>query len=478
MPEIDYTPPPTVAAMLKSTALIRGIIGPFGSGKSVGCVMALVKNAMEQEPDERGIRRSRFAVVRNTYRMLSDTTINTVLDWLPDGVAGRFYSGQNKFVLKFGDVESEWLFRALDKPDDVRNLLSLEVTSAWINEYREIDPEVLINMIGRIGRFPGKKRSRLRGIILDSNPPPLGSYWHDLFEEGVPDDLQKSLNKVLADSTDGERALIEYFKQPGGMDADAENVENLPDGYYEVMLAANAHRGEDWANVHVHGQYGPDPSNLPVYPQYRPNLHAPEDFPYQLVPEADSYLGVDFGKTPAAVLLQQLPNDRWVCFSELCTENTVTEEFVNKLKAWLTRLGVPLHKVKVYGDPAGGYQHEIDRKTSFQVMRQAGFTVFTGERSPERRQGAVRSLLTTLIDGAPALIIDKKECPVLHKGFVGEYKFKRNQEGEMNPEPRKNAASHPHDGLQHLLGRVHKLPAKRDTKPIFANKPWNVYDAA
>lgn len=474
---IEYNPPPTVDAMLQSRAFIRMIMGPLGSGKSVGCVMALVKNAMEQPPDARGIRRSKFVIVRNTYRMLTDTTLSTVLDWLPDGVAGRWFSGEKKFILEFGDVHSTWLFRALDRPDDTRNLLSLEVTSAWINEYREIDPQVLMALLGRVGRYPGQKRSRWRGVVLDSNPPPMGSFWHDLAEVPPDEELQAVMDKTMRDSADGARPLIEYFRQPGGMTPEAENREHLPDGYYELLLTTNAQHGEDWAKVHVHGQYGPDPSNLPVYPQYRPNLHAPMPFPYKLNPDAPYYLGMDFGKTPAAILMQQQPNDRWVAFSELCTENTVTEEFAPKVKAWLVRHGLEPGDALCYGDPAGGNEHEVNRRTSFQVLRDAGFTVFAGERSPDRRQGAVRSLLNTLIEGEPALVVDRVGCPMLHRGFVGEYKYKRNQEGEMNPEPRKNKYSHVHDGAQHLLGKVVRINQKTVRDTIVANKPWNLYAA-
>lgn len=446
------------------------------SGKSVGCVMALVHLATLQEPDPKdGIKRSRFAIVRNTYRMLSDTTIKTVLDWLPDGVAGKFQVGKNTFFLKTGDIESEWMFRALDNPEDVRNLLSLEVTGAWINEYREIDPEVLINLIGRIGRYPGKRRARMRSIVMDSNPPPIGSYWYDMFEEGVPDELQAMLDKVLGESPDGARPVLEHFHQPGGLDENAENIDNLPEGYYQLMIAANAHKGEDWINVHVHSQYGPDPSNLPVYPQYRAPMHAPQPFPYQFNPGLQTYLGLDFGKTPAAVMLQQLKNDRWVAFDELVTENCTTEEFIPKLKAWLARRELKPEHVKCYGDPAGGYSSEQDRRSSFSLLRQAGFVVMPGEQAPERRLGAVRSLLTTLIDGLPALMVDKNACPTLAKGFAGEYKFKRNQEGEQDPKPRKNRYSHPHDALQHLLGKVHVISAGGPKDAITTNRPWSLY---
>ena len=62
--EIDYTPTPVVKEFMGSDAKMRVLMGPVGSGKSVGCSFEVVRRASEQEPDERGIRKSRFAIVR------------------------------------------------------------------------------------------------------------------------------------------------------------------------------------------------------------------------------------------------------------------------------------------------------------------------------------------------------------------------------------------------------------------------------
>lgn len=468
---------PTISQYIQSRALIRGIIGPFGSGKSVGSVMALVRMMHQQEPDENGLRHSRMAIIRNTYRQLQDTTLNTVFDWLPNGVAGRYKPSEHKYVIEYGDIRSEWLFRALDRPEDVDNLLSLEITGAWINEYREIVMEVLVNLLGRIGRFPDTKTSRMRGIVMDSNPPFMGSDWYELFEEGIDPSVAAALEDALSDSVDGPRPLLEYFKQPGGKSPDAENLENLPDGYYDTLVALNADRGEDWVNVHVHSEYGPDPSNLPVYPQYRSDIHSPDPFPYTINPGLPYYVGMDFGRTPAAVLLQQMRNLRWVVFSELVTENCTTSEFIPLVEAWLQRWNIPRSEVVCYGDPAGAYGAEQDRTTSFQLLRAAGFTIHAGAKVPETRLGAVRELLTKLIEGVPALVVDRRECPTLARGFAGEYKYRRNQEGEMHPEPRKNRYSHPHDALQHLLGRFKTRPVSAGLQDtiIPKAKPWSPY---
>ena len=64
----------TLAAFQKGGAMdeetrvdVRGLIGPWGSGKSVCAVMTLVAMAMRQNrnPDD-GVRRSRFARICST----------------------------------------------------------------------------------------------------------------------------------------------------------------------------------------------------------------------------------------------------------------------------------------------------------------------------------------------------------------------------------------------------------------------------
>lgn len=44
---LDYVPPPTVAAFLRDKTEVKVILGPVGSGKSSGCILHALKNAME-----------------------------------------------------------------------------------------------------------------------------------------------------------------------------------------------------------------------------------------------------------------------------------------------------------------------------------------------------------------------------------------------------------------------------------------------
>jgi hypothetical protein len=64
-------------------AFVCAIMGPIGSGKSVACVMKLIRNVQKQTVGEDGWKRRRTAVIRNTYPELRTTTIKTWHQWVP-----------------------------------------------------------------------------------------------------------------------------------------------------------------------------------------------------------------------------------------------------------------------------------------------------------------------------------------------------------------------------------------------------------
>ena len=179
----NYLASPTCWKFHESPAFIRGLMGPIGSGKSVACCVELMKLATEQEPSNDGIRHSRWAVIRNTYRELLDTTTKTWFDWFPKEL-GTWRAADMEFHMEVGDLHVEFLFRALDRPDDIRKLLSLELTGAWINEAREVPRAVLDMLQGRVGRYPsmrdGKGPTR-NCIIMDTNPPDTDHWLYRLF---------------------------------------------------------------------------------------------------------------------------------------------------------------------------------------------------------------------------------------------------------------------------------------------------------
>ena len=130
-----------------------------------------MRRAVQQKPAKDGKRHSRWAVIRNTYRELKDTTLNTWLFCFPEDDYGVFAQGDMAHRIIRADLDMEVLFRALDRPQDISKLLSLELTGAWVNEARELPKGVIDTLGDRVGRFPAVVEGGCTwsGVFMDTN---------------------------------------------------------------------------------------------------------------------------------------------------------------------------------------------------------------------------------------------------------------------------------------------------------------------
>ena len=176
---LDFSKSPIVYDMIQSNAFVQGLMGPVGSGKSYACAAKIMIKAVQQKPSPvDGIKYSRWAVVRNSYPMLKTTTIKTWLDLFPEATFGNLlWTPPITHHIRLparGDaagIDCEIIFLALDQPKDVRKLLSLELTGAWVNEARELPKAVIDGLTHRVGRYPTKRDggATWHGIIMDTN---------------------------------------------------------------------------------------------------------------------------------------------------------------------------------------------------------------------------------------------------------------------------------------------------------------------
>jgi hypothetical protein len=447
--DITYRPTPTAKKFHKDSSFVRTIIGPIGSGKSVCCIVETLIKAYAQTPDKDGVRGSRWCIIRNTYRELLDTTIISFHEWIPEYV-GNFSVQNMKFTIheKLPDgttLHVEWLFRALDRPNDVKKLLSLEVTGGFINECKEIPRSVVDMLQGRCGRYPKTIRDPVTkdilygptwfGIIMDTNPPDSDSWYYRLFEEDLPENHS-------------------IYHQPSGLSAEAENVDNLPEGYYTNMQAG---KDAEWVNVYVHGMYGFIADGKPVWPEYKDNIHHTDDVFYPKV-ESTIYVGIDFGLTPAAVFGQLTPSGRMVLFDELVTWDMGAMNFGRLLHEKITSK-YPKHSFEIYADPAGEGRAQTDEVTPFQILSNQGVEAYpTYTNDFTIRREAVADYMQRLdFAGNPAFCITPG-APTLRKACAGGYKYKRMAVAgseRFQDKPDKGKYSHTGDACQYLfLGAV------------------------
>ncbi len=443
---IRYCPPHTVALFMESRALYRGLMGPVGSGKSSACSVELMAKALAQAPDAGGLRRSRFAIVRNTYRELKDTTLKTWLSWFPEEEAGPFAHSEMAHRLNLGLEDGtrlvcEVLFRALDRPQDVKKLLSLELTGAWVNEAREL-PLALVEALGdRVERFPAAREGGCSwaGVILDTNPPDTDHWWHRLAEEERPQGW-------------------DFFRQPGGLvevrgsfrpNPKAENLENLPRDFYLRRMAGKSARH---VRVYYCGRYGFVQEGMPVYPEFDEARHVAASV-LDPVDGLPLYVGLDFGLTPAAALAQRLPDGRWLFLDELVTQNMGMVRFA-ALLADLLRTRYPGPAPVIWGDPAGMARAQTDERTPYDILRAGGLWARpTSTNDPLLRREAMAAALSRSVDGAPGLVLSPR-CATLIRGMAGAWRYRRLQvsgQDRYEESPEKSRFSHVCEAAQYLL---------------------------
>src|SRR5690242_21830304 len=123
-------------------------MGTVGSSKSTACCIEILSRAQEQKPFN-GVRRTRWAIIRNTYPELKSTTIKTWTEW----AAGAVMKWDAPITsLMTGDLpdgtkmEMEVFFFPVDRPEEIGKLKSLELTGAWINEAGEL-PKAVFDMV-------------------------------------------------------------------------------------------------------------------------------------------------------------------------------------------------------------------------------------------------------------------------------------------------------------------------------------------
>tara|TARA_R110000851_G_scaffold5992_3_gene24369 strand:- start:1165 stop:2682 length:1518 start_codon:yes stop_codon:yes gene_type:complete len=457
-----YKPDGEVAkAFLKDDTFFRGLRGPVGSGKSVACCVEVFRRALMQEKSPDGKRKSRWAIIRNTNPQLRTTTIKTWLDWFPEEDWGRFsWSVPYTHHISKGDLELEVMFLALDRPEDVKKLLSLELSGIWINEAREIPKSIIDACTMRVGRYPSMRDGgpTWTGVIADTNAPEEDHWWPIMAGEvPIPDHISKEESKMLVKPNNWK-----FYTQPSAMNEVkddegnvgsyvsnplAENKKNMMQNYYTNLLQGKT---KSWIDVYVMNRLGSIQDGKPVYNMFNSDVHIAREE----IPVADGvplFIGLDFGLTPAAIFGQKV-RGRWLLLQEIVAFDMGIVRFAELLRQEIA-VRYANCDVNIFGDPAGDFRAQTDESTPFQILRGAGLKARpTHSNDVALRLESVSAPLQRMVDGHSGVLIDYR-CKELIKGFEGGYHYRRMQvSGERyEDKPSKDRYSHIHDALQYLM---------------------------
>ena len=446
-----YKASPSAQAFMDARAFGKVIMGPVGGGKSTAALFELLRRAIEQKPFK-DVRRTKFIILRNTMQQLKSTVKPLIDQWfvtLPASPLGQWRLTENTFEIKVRNgkdgttIHTEFVLMAADTPDDVRRLLSMECSAAWVEEAREVDPEVLSGLQGRTNRFPNRAAGGVTypGVICSTNPPPMGGFWHDLISK-PPKGWEVFIQPA---------ALLE----DGSLNPEADNLANLAPDYYDNLIAGKT---EDWIRVYLKNQFGAGDMGQPVFrSSFKRSFHVSKS-PLQAVFGSINpiIVGMDNGLQAAAVIGQQDMRGRVNILGEAYVPDDQTmgvESFLDRLL--LPKLSAqfptfPKDKIIFVVDPACFQRSQVDEKSIAMAIQQRGFTVVKASTNdPERRIQAVEGLLTRQIDGGAGVLLDPS-CNHIADALEWGFRYKKSASGLTTTTFDKTHHSHIADSLQYL----------------------------
>lgn len=520
--EFDFSKAPTISDFFRDDDFVRIMVGPVGSSKTTAFCVEVMKRAMEQAPSPLdNVRYFKAAVVRNTMPELKRTTLETWLAVFREDQCGPLRrSAPMSHRIKIppnqetGEPGLDLLvdFFAMDKPDNVRALLSYEGTLIWFNEVREIPRAIVKAATDRAGRYPSMAKNGVMptwfGVIGDTNPPDEDHWIYEFYQnppegykiykqppgvfeckEAEEEDGTKVWRSIDARSPD----LLTYDSQRTMQSAgrswlanpNAENLENLPlasgedsylgrGGYYLFRVSGKDY---DWIRGYYQGDFGPIYDGKPVIPEFKREVHVTEDItPLAGVPILG---GFDIGAgtlSNAFVLAQRHPRGPYIILDEV-----LPPEDGGGLVAFAQEVSYAISNTfpdanaaslgRFYGDPAGRVRDGLFETTMFDHLANMGLPVMEApSNDPRLRIEAIKAPLVRLAEGKPSLLIHPR-CKSLIKGLEGAWCFKRLQVSnseKYRDVPDKNDYSHICDALGYLLlgaGEGNSLRGRERDRP-------------
>lgn len=454
-------------AFREDRTFISTIMGPYGSAKTTTCFQKIINAAMWQRPGPDGVRRSRGCIIRNTERQLKANVMADWFAWFPK-TKDNWNGDELKHTLRIdvpnlGPLHIEVLFRAMGELKAEEVFKGMALTWLWPNEVDTLDMAVIRYGIPRVGRYPMAKDGGCAwsGVFCDMNAPDVDNWTYDFLVNknlDIPDELLAQLQ-----ATYGPLFGIAFHRQPGGRTPEAENLQNLPAGYYERMMIGLS---ENETRRFVDNEFGAVNSGQPVFPEFIDRFHVAPT-PLKPLPGRALFVGLDGGSTPALVVGQLGDDGQVRVLDELVVFNPDADKqlakmgpinFAREARRFLDERFPTSRVAEVWGDPAafyGGDDENLAWAQDFarEFKAKVRPAPVKGNRLTPRLE-AVRACLIHNVGPKPGIIVSPT-CKHLRRGFNNGYVIQRvklsNGGGRWKDEPDKNDFSHVHDALQYLV---------------------------
>lgn len=457
------SPGPISDAFLLSRAFVKVIIGPVGSGKTMTALRALRRVGQKQRGKLDGngvyVRKARVGVIRESYPNIEKNTLPSWFDIHPQE--------QGKFTWKAPFTHKLMLILAVDpdngRPTDVCDFevefraigdrsveeacRGWQVVAVMVDEADLQPPDLLAFLSGRVGRG-GIDNSLMVDpqIILSLNAPYVDNWMYKL---AIEQDFAEILDPELIAALEG-RPLLEVFLQPGGRGPDAENLHNLPKGYYTIQAALNKHRPDYVARM-IDNKFVPMQHGQPVNPQFNYQDHVR---PLAYDPKRMLVIGCDQGLNAAGAFTQRVPEGGFRTLREavMMRDDGILSKIGARAFGQLLRFTINEHypdlrpdMARVVADPAAwsaSDNEDEQRDWVRMVEKEIGLRIHKARTNkPALRNGAIWRAM----DERGGYAIDPV-CKHLIRGHLGGYRYMKGDmtQGERRGHLRIADTAHTH----------------------------------
>lgn len=470
---------PVAEAFLSSRETVQAINGPVGGGKTTALFhkASRIMPLLQPRSPVDGVRRRVVTVVHANYRRLWANCLPTWWEIWPREV-GEFQGGSDSPATHFirwrhplDDGHIEIFFRFLAIGDNLAEdvMRGYETTDWLLMEADLLDEEVYKFALTRLGRAPPRRHGdNFRPYIgIDFNAPEFDSwvyrYMMDEWEEG------KALYRQPP-------AAFETSRGAFTANPNAENLQNLPTGYYQKQIDFLKKQDPDLVRRMVCNRPGLSKVGIAVYAEDYDDLHHVAVHGLEPEPGLPLFIGMDAGGDPCAILFQIMGDGQARILQEMLsvhgTGPTRFAENLNRLLGSPRFHAFDRKNTFAWADPSAFYGGDAesdslnDQDWATKVMAVTKLRIRPAHLSNAlhpRLQAVRDKLRMPLGGGAPGLLLDPNHCSMLRKGFMNGYLYREVKgaggSGTSSPYlPAKNEFSHIHDALQYGLQGAEKQP--------------------
>jgi len=448
--KLDFSPNPLQKSFIESRAMADLFSSRMGEGKSAGLVWAVFYHTMHNPG-------ARWALVRDTWENMRDTTQKEFFKWFPPGICGTYAVSAKTFTWAIDGLGGgEVMFMGMDDPADASKLQSRELAGIGFDE-----------------PAPAQGTAGIDELIFDMGMSRLrqpGIKWYACKSvENNPDEAHWSYAKFVNPGTEGFALW-----QP----VTPENLAHLPSNYYDKLRSVWRNR-PDLVRRFVEGKFGFQQVGEAVTPEWADDIHL--TLGLGPVKGSELLLCWDGGLHPACVITQVTNLGEWRILEAVYGEEIGIYELIRDGVAPLLKRRYRNIPLRHTGDPtlATPDQSSANQSALRVLKKELQGTWIPGPIKLTDRINPLRSILSKTRSGRGLVQVDREAAKAVWHALRGGWHYHVARTGIVSGEPVKN---HPHSDIGDCMayGAAYLFPAgdKRSERRGWASPPPASYGGA